>query len=299
MFSRSVERLLTRLGHRFPSARLVTSPCFRYGTMLAGRGGNLDRWAKLRDGSDLHLSLDEAVFRHLYFFGHYEERVTDLMLRTVRPGQLWLDIGANIGVFTVLLGKGVGPGGGVHAFEPNPAMAHHLGLSLQRNALDHVVLHPCALGATRGRAPLYLPRTADEADGGSGRGSLLAQQDIHDGVSISVPVSTLDEELDAETRPIFGMKIDVEGYESAVLDGAPRLLGDRPPRIIFSEVTHRPQALLHPAQLVAKFISLGYLPFRTEPFQPYHPGQSLDRFRDANMVFIHADASDLAKTIAD
>jgi len=299
MFSRSFETVLTLLGRRFPTTRLVTSPCFRYGSMLAERGGQLDRWAKLRDGSDLHVSLDEAILRHLYFFGHYEERVTDLMLRVVRAGQVWLDIGANVGVFSVLLGRQVGPKGAVHAFEPNPAMATHLKLSLDRNGLANVRLHPCALAEKAGQAQLHLPRRADDADGGSGRGSLLPQHDIPDGRTITVPVSSLDCELADERRPIFGMKIDVEGFESAVLDGARQIFTERPPQVIFSEITHRPNALLPPAELIAKIVSLGYTAFRTEPFTPYHAGEPLDPFRDSNMVFVHSSAPQLSAMISD
>jgi FkbM family methyltransferase len=294
----SVETVLTNMGRRFPNFRLVTSPCFRYGSMIAVRGGALDRWAKLRDGSALHLSLEEAVFRHLYFFGHYEERVTDLMLHVVRPGQLWLDVGANVGMFSILLGRRIGPTGAVHAFEPNPSMAEHLRLSLQRNQLSNIYLHECALGDQPGEAQLHLPRRPDDADGGSGRGSLLPQEDVHDRVAITVNVSTLDAELADEHRPIFGMKIDVEGFESAVLGSASRLFRDRPPRVIFSEVTHRPEALSRPADLIAKYASLGYVAFRTDPFMPYCSGEPLDCRRDANMIFIHVSARELILAMA-
>lgn len=287
------ESVLTRLGHRFPGSRLVTSPCFRYGSMLAHRGRDLDRWARLRDGGFLHLSLEEAIFRHLYFFGEYEERLTELMLRVVRPGQLWLDVGANVGIFSVLLGRRLGPDGAVHSFEPNPAVTRHLKRSLQRNRLENVCLHECALGERIGEAQFFLPRNLDDAEGGSGRGSLLQQGDIHDSMAITVRVSTLDAELADERRPIFGMKIDVEGFEAAVLSGSPRLFQDRPPRIIFSEITHRRDALQRPAELVTKFISFGYRAFRTEPFAPFVSGESLDEHRDAVMIFVHESAPEL------
>jgi FkbM family methyltransferase len=130
-----------------------------------------------------------------------------------------VDVGANVGYYTLLAARRVGPGGRVVAVEPSPLAADRLDDTLRRNAIEQVHLFRCGLGRAAGEAILYdsLPRNHTPTmlgnPGAPGR---------------TVPIRTLDEL--AETcglSRIDLLKLDVEGYEPEVLVGANRLLAEK------------------------------------------------------------------------
>lgn len=94
---------------------------------------------------------DVSISSHLMLEGYWEMWVTEAMMRHVRPGMTVLDIGANLGYFTMLLADLVGPAGRVLAFEPNPEMAGRLRRSIGLNGFaPTTTLHEVALGASDG-----------------------------------------------------------------------------------------------------------------------------------------------------
>ncbi len=81
---------------------------------------------------------DTGFAPHLMFEGYWEYWITDFMWRNVKPGQVAVDVGANHGYYTLLLADLVGPGGKVHAFEPNPRLAELLDRNIAVNGFWHV-----------------------------------------------------------------------------------------------------------------------------------------------------------------
>jgi FkbM family methyltransferase len=136
------------------------------------------------------------------------------------PGSVALDIGANVGAYALLLGQWVGPGGAVFAFEPAPLPFEGLTRHVALNHLTGVV-HPerAAVGSTTTTAPFVVARTL-------GEGRLASSRDA--GATIDVPVTTVDAYC-AEHRlaPDF-IKVDVEGNELAVLQGARETIRNAP-----------------------------------------------------------------------
>jgi FkbM family methyltransferase len=129
----------------------------------------------------------------------------------VRPGMVALDVGANVGSYSVLLGQWVGSSGKVFAFEPAPVAHAGLVNHIALNGLDGVV-HPvaAAIGDREGFAPFVASPTA-------GEGRLAASSDTS---STSVPTMTIDSFcLARDINPDF-IKIDVEGWELPALRGA-------------------------------------------------------------------------------
>lgn len=129
----------------------------------------------------------------------------------VRPGMVALDVGANVGSYSILLGQWVGPRGTVFAFEPAPAV--HAGLvdHVALNRLETVV-HPvaAAVGDREGSSRFVTSSTA-------GEGRLAAPSDSASG---SVSTVTIDAFCLAQgIEPDF-IKIDVEGWELSALRGA-------------------------------------------------------------------------------
>lgn len=140
-----------------------------------------------------------------------------LLRQLVRPGDTAVDVGANIGYVTLLLAQTVGPGGNVHAFEPDPDNLLELERTVAQNRLPNVRVHPCAVGDAEGVASLA-----------SGINARLRTEG-----TVPVRVRRLDDVLRGQ-RVDF-LKIDVEGHEGAVLAGATRLLAEQRPRL-FVEV---------------------------------------------------------------
>jgi FkbM family methyltransferase len=131
----------------------------------------------------------------------------------IRPGNTVIDCGANHGFSTVLFSKWAGEKGKVYAFEPLPHNVGILKKNLQLNGVENAVLHDVAVGDTNACITL-----SDHPN--------AAITDQQSGHTITTAIRRLDDEI--TVSPIDFIKIDVEGYELKVLEGASRLLKTRP-----------------------------------------------------------------------
>lgn len=128
----------------------------------------------------------------------------------LRPGETFVDAGANFGLFSLYGAKAVGPSGRVIAIEPNPAMLQRLRFNVAANSLPNLDIAPVALGAERGTASLNIPSTQMD------RASLLSVRG-QDATSI-VPVEPLASILaERGVERVDMLKIDIEGYEDQAL----------------------------------------------------------------------------------
>jgi len=185
----------------------------------------------------LTLDLDLACYPDCSMaYGLYELDTARVIKRLLRPGDHFVDGGANIGYFTLLAAKLVGPTGRVDAFEPLPDNRARLEANLHRNGLaDRVRVHPAALSDAAGTATIH--RFAGD-EGNHGTASLFAGDGAVVARSISVPTVRMDEAL-SDTTPAL-IKLDVEGAESLAIAGMTGLLrAQRPPAVILE---HNPVA---------------------------------------------------------
>ncbi len=161
--------------------------------------------------------------------GHYDavEREMGLVPRLVAPGETALDIGANIGVYTRLLSRAVGPAGHVHAFEPVPRTYARLRRHVARLTLPNATAYHAAIDRERGLTEVLVP------DGGS-TGMYRAHLARAGGRGRQHRVLALD--IDSLHGSVFArvdfIKCDVEGAELAVLQGAARCLDQDRPRLL-------------------------------------------------------------------
>jgi len=167
------------------------------------------------------------IIPDLYTIGEsYEPDVWDSIMSAVRPGDVVVDVGAHIGLYTIAIASRLGSDGQIYAFEPDP-----YNLQLLRR---HVELN--GVGA---RASVF-PYAVSDRDGllsfVGGRHSQSHAELAPSESSTQVPTVTLDATFPSERVDL--LKIDVEGFEVHVLRGATNLLGDarRGPRTIFIEV---------------------------------------------------------------
>lgn len=164
------------------------------------------------------------------FFLQYEAPALVPILETfLTPGTTFVDVGANIGVYTGWASRLVGPSGKVLAFEPLPATRDHLEQVIKMNGLDNVQLIPKAVGAALGLVTLWASPQA------SGLTSALTPVSGSGARPVEVPLTTLDAELAAwGGAPPVLIKIDVEGLEVRVLEGVTLTLsGPTPPALVF------------------------------------------------------------------
>jgi FkbM family methyltransferase len=163
-----------------------------------------------------------------------------------------VDAGAHIGIVTSQLCRAVGPRGTVHAIEPLPANVRRLRELKSDNDLDQLTVWECALSDKDGSAVLQTTGAA----GGSAHSSLTASS--YTGATVPVATRALDSIVSHTTRVGF-IKIDVEGAESLMLDGAKRIMtSDRP--LVFCEFNdiHLRDAGSSSNELLRKFEDLGY-----------------------------------------
>jgi FkbM family methyltransferase len=159
---------------------------------------------------------DLYVSRYLRRDGIWEPVATRSFLEPLREGGVAVDVGANLGYYTVVAGDAVGPGGRVIAVEPEPRNAALLEENVRLNGFDdRVEIVVAAAGEAAGSTLLYL----SEANLGDHRAF-----DSDDGRrALEVPIVALDD-LPALAGRVDLLKIDVQGAEAAVLRGARRLI---------------------------------------------------------------------------
>jgi FkbM family methyltransferase len=151
-----------------------------------------------------------------------------------------LDIGANIGVMTVLLAQQARHGM-VHAFEPMPVNFGVLERVVSRSGLTNVTTYPWALGATYGTVEMFMP--VERSVVLHGLSHVINKEDTEkEGSRAKVPCWRLDDLVErfASGLGVTAIKIDVEGYEHAVFAGARQLIASYRPAI-YCEIGSNPQ----------------------------------------------------------
>jgi FkbM family methyltransferase len=207
--------------------------------------------------------LAEPVGFHLLVDGQYEPETEDFILSRLSAGGVFVDAGANIGVFTVSAARQVGARGKVLAVEPSPAVFPYLVENIQLNHLQNVLPLRFALSdGTHDRVPFYAAPASH-----FGMGALAPQFHAE---PCSVVTKPLDEVLADNALPFVSvLKVDVEGHELAVFRGARKLLETTPgPAIIFEFCDWAEMRFPHaqPGQAQEFLMRLGYRIWRLEGY---------------------------------
>lgn len=174
-----------------------------------------------------------------------------LIPQFARPGSVVVDVGANRGVYTYLMSKAVGRSGRVMAYEPQPDLAAYVEAGMAR--AGNVTVRQVALGDHLGTAQLTIP----SREGRPEPGWATLREDVGPGRTTSVDLTTLDRELAG--LDVSFVKIDVEGFELPVVEGARELLTKTRP-VCQVEIEHRWSGA-SAAKTVQTFADLGYSPW--------------------------------------
>ena len=99
----------------------------------------------LQDGSFIRVDLADYMARPVYYFGDFDPKITWVCRRVLRPGDVAIDCGANIGIVALQMARCVGETGRVHAFEPQPDLAERLVADAATNGYRQLTVHALAL----------------------------------------------------------------------------------------------------------------------------------------------------------
>lgn len=159
-----------------------------------------------------------------------EQQILEFFISSLRSGDVFYDIGANIGLYTVILAKVVGAGGQVMAFEPGSEASEHLRDNIQANTLPNVRCFQQALGDRKGQERFY------RGQGNADSSLMRPPTGVYMGHEM-VDVVEGDRLVESENLPLpNAVKVDVEGYEYAVLRGLSHTLRQPCCRMISCEV---------------------------------------------------------------
>src|SRR5258708_9293617 len=97
-------------------------------------------------GGDIYVSLTDYIGRAAFFLGDLDPKLTWIARKLIKRGDTVFDLGANLGILTLLFSDLVGESGSVHAFEPNPAIMHKLRSAVLRKGVGNITLNDLAIG---------------------------------------------------------------------------------------------------------------------------------------------------------
>jgi len=193
----------------------------------AHHSGNAQKKTTTRNGDNFEIDVASFLEWHIWAFGSFEAHFAELFERLVLPGDRCIDVGANVGVHTIRLAKLVGSRGEVIAIEPDTELAHRAGNNLRLNGLSNVrVIEAAADRRSGGKVILYRP---DNLDSNKARASMLHHSYLT-GSTVEVQTVAID---DICPGPVALIKIDVEGFEQAVVEGAVSTIAHHQPAVIF------------------------------------------------------------------
>ena len=199
-------------------------------------GGMRPTTIRTKHGFLMECDPGDWVGQHIFVTGTWEDTTTRIVQACVTPGATVVDVGANIGFYTLLMSRLVGERGRVIAFEPMPLGIERLRRNLRLNDASNVDVIEQAASAQPGSASFFLgPREHT---------SISSLRPIEGAATVAVTCTTLDTVL-AEHPRIDFLKMDVEGAEPDVLAGAGRTLRNGIPYVV-AEVSSPdwPQTLL-------------------------------------------------------
>ena len=246
----------SRLGSAF---RTVYHPVYRLlqpGGMMTAEFGGI-RISADTNQRDLALLLRGEA--------DWEWRQTRLIGSMLGEGMVFVDVGAHIGLYTLLAASRVGPRGRVFAFEPAPDNFRVLQYNIAQNGFTNVSAEPVAVSRGRGRAVF----TLSENDSAS---HTLAPA-LHKGRTIEAETISLDEYFSERKDRIDLVKLDAEGAELSILEGMERILARHPKLILFTEIYPRAMEAFgsSPEEFLRRLSDLG---FSLVPFEETRPGEA-------------------------
>lgn len=200
---------------------------------------------------------DTSIVPSLRFTKSYEATFSRAIDSLLLPGDTVVDVGAHVGYHAVRMAQIVGPTGKIYAYEPEPELRHLLTLNLLRNSVaEWSTVYTEAVGSDQQNGKLW-------RNGSNTGGASLIELCV-DEISSCEPVNVVDldhhlDTLSAAALPIGLIKVDVQGCEFAVIEGAAGILNDQRPILAFEyNPTQLTVAGCEPITALSALVAQGY-----------------------------------------
>ena len=237
---------------------------------------------RLANNFYMQVNPSEHIQQQLFWYGYYEKELGDLIKKILKPGDVFLDIGANIGYFSLLAAKHE-PTAKIISFEPVSSVFKILEENISRNAAKNVKAVNAAASDKNGRREIYL-----SVEDNIGMSSFQKPEN-YSGKTEDVKVITIDEWFRSSgLAKVDKIKLDVEGSELAAVKGMQEILQNFKPSVI---VEINPETLLpfglKPADIFSYFSQLNFSAFlilKTAELKKMSSYQTADT---NNVLFIH------------
>ena len=253
----NLERRVIRLFDRFPFLYSLYEKMglkdIRNGTNhlrkeIKRRGGivQFQDFKMMVDGSSY---MDLSLYKQFTQTGYYEKEISLYIKNNLYPGDVFVDIGANSGYYTLLASRIVGQQGHVYSFEPHPDTYNRLVQNIMLNSLNNIHTFNYAVSSFDGEGELFVSKSSD------GLNSLkpIPLMSGH----LKVGIRKLDTVIRGDVKMI---KIDAEGSELDIIRGAENIISSSPELIIIYEINRE----LSGQELLDSLDSLGFESFTVE-----------------------------------
>ncbi len=240
--------------------------------------------SSIRGNIKMNLNISEYIQSTLYLFGHYELPLMKFIEKNVKEKQVVFDIGANVGFLTLTFSKQVKKNGKVFAFEPEPKNFKKLQENILLNDFENISLNNFAISSINDKLKLYL-----SDDNNFGTHSLVNER-INSTNYVTVETKKLDNFVfQNNINKIDWIKIDVEGAEIDVINGAKKVMTEMKPNLIIEVISENMKkrglsSILFKKMMLDEF---GYFPFLIDNSGNIKDDLLNNENISDNIVFIH------------
>ncbi len=239
------------------------------------------------DGIKIWVSLSNYIESNIFWQGVEEEDrgQVKLLKKLLKPNHVLFDVGANIGVITMIAAN-ILTDGRVHAFEPFRHHLEKLHRNLRANDFQNVVLNPYALSDGNGNHDLYVPEYDEDEINNTGRASVNPDRDLKDEFNTEeITTHRMDTYVEENTvNRLDFIKIDVEGEELSVLRGGRDTLNRFSPDVMMElNRNHLDRAGESPEKVLSFWDELDYSVYRigyNGEISPVESTEKLDRHQN-------------------
>lgn len=205
---------------------------------------------------------DRGISPHVMMNGIWEHATTEVIVDLIDEGMVAVDVGANLGYFTVVMAALCGPRGRIISIEPNPVAARHLQESIALNGFrDRVDFHAVVLGDQDGdEVTLVLPR---DNPGGAHVAPVVPPGAGH----LTARTRRLDQ-IDGALDAVL-VKIDAEGMEERILQGMDAMIAGERLRYILVEFS--PNCYVDGPAMIDALLARGFRLFRIDEWRGIGP----------------------------
>ncbi|MEP7340417.1 MAG: FkbM family methyltransferase [Acidobacteriota bacterium] len=226
----------------------------------------------------------DSIFCRMVYFWDFEIETRQFLKSILSPGDVFLDVGANVGLFSLIAARCVGANGQVHAFEPVGKTYERLVDNVKVNRLINVTCHRLALSDKDGEAVMTIATDGHDAWNSLGKPYMGDSFD-----SETIITRTLDSFLDEYSllNKVKAIKVDVEGWEAYVLAGGMKTLSSAQAPLIIVEFTEEAAALANSScsTVYDNLKQLGYQMFRlNDGIANFELLPPLDTFPNINVI---------------